>query len=426
MSEIDDIAEAISPSQFKSIERTFRRHFGLGVEVARVDGSSISEMCSGDFRPEFCSIINSTDSGAHRCCQVRRRSLKIAFETGQPYSCLCHAGIVLVCVPVMQKDAALGGIFFGKCLWENADKTITDDMFKRLQGLEFDENKIVEAAKRLPVVAARKIHEAAEFLFILLYETSELDPRVIHWRKQRSQQQSEISDIIQQSKDLDLTKRYPYEMERELIAKVKIGDRTGAREILNTFLGTIMFHHPGDVMVLKARLVELLGVLSRAAVEGGVDIDLMLEKNLTYINAVMSIDKQEDICVWISSALNDFIESVYSSNSSWKVQRLKPVVDFIEAHFDKPLTLTDMAKIAHLSVSRFAHLFKEQMNITPIEFLCKVRIEYAKERLLSTNDNCTSISFDCGYNNQSYFNRIFKEQAGMTPRQFRQRNRRLT
>ena len=158
-------------------------------------------------------------------------------------------------------------------------------------------------------------------------------------------------------------------MEQELIGKVKIGDRTGARKILNTLLGKIMFNHPGQVNILKARLVELLGVLSRAAVEGGVDVDLMLEKNMNYLNKVIHVDEQEDICVWISNALNDFIESVYIANKSRKVHKLKSVIDFIEVNFDQPITLTNLAKISHLSVSRFAHLFKEQMNITPIDYL---------------------------------------------------------
>lgn len=424
MSPINDIKIAISPAKFKAIERSFRRHFDIALEMSDAEGTRIPKMCSDDCAPQFCRMINQDDAGSQRCRHFRLRSLKIAFETGQPYICICHAGIVLVCVPVMEKETPLGGFFFGKCLWEKVDTTMTGDLFKHLQGLNLDVEKIISAAKRLQIIKARTIHEAAEFLFVLIYEISQLDPRVIQWRKTRTRQQSEISSFIHQSKDMNLTKTYPYEMERELISKVKIGDRTGAVKILNTFLGTIMFHYPGDTTVLKARLVELLGVLSRAAVEGGVDVDIMLEKNLTYINKVLNVDRQDDICLWISSALNDFIESVYALSAAQKNLKLKPVINFIEANFDRSVTLADMAKVAHLSVSRFAHLFKEQMKMTPIDYLTKARIRYAKDRLISTEDNCTEISFDCGYNNQSYFNRIFKQQTKMTPLQFRKQNKR--
>ncbi len=207
---------------------------------------------------------------------------------------------------------------------------------------------------------------------------------------------------------------------------MKIGDRIGAKEILNSLLGAIMFQNPGDLDILKARLVELLSILSRAAVEGGVDIQLLLEKNVGYINKVINVSNQQDICVWISNALNDFIDSVYASQDASKITQVKPAIDFIEGNYDRPITLADVAKAAYLSVSRMAHLFKEQMGITIIDYLTDVRIDHAKRLLLATDKSCANICFEVGYNNQSYFTRTFKELVGMTPRQFRDSNRRET
>jgi two-component system response regulator YesN len=281
---------------------------------------------------------------------------------------------------------------------------------------------LVAAIRKLPVIQGRKIHKAAGFLFDLLYEVGGFDPRVVRWRRQRSEQQSQIGEFIQERKKLGADWQYPLESEQELLGKVKIGDRTGAKEILNSILGTILFHNPGDLGVLKARLLELLSILSRSAVEGGVNIDVMLEKNLTYVNKVMEIDSQEDLCAWIGTALNEFIELVYSSQDAKKVTQIRPAINYIDANYDKPITLAEVAEASCLSVSRLAHLFKEQMGITIIDYLTSVRIERAKQLLLSTEQNCTEICFQVGYNNQSYFTRTFKEQAGMTPREFRVRN----
>jgi len=208
------------------------------------------------------------------------------------------------------------------------------------------------------------------------------------------------------------------------MGKVKIGDRTGAKEILNSILGTILFKTIGDLGVLKARLLELLSILSRSAVEGGVNIDVMLEKNLTFVNKVMQINNQEDLCAWISTALNEFIELVYSSQDARKVTQIRPAINYIDANYNKTITLVDVARASHLSVSRLAHLFKEQMGITIIDYLTNVRIERAKQLLLATDQNCTEICFEVGYNNQSYFTRTFKGLVGMTPRQFKVRNQR--
>ena len=131
-------------------------------------------------------------------------------------------------------------------------------------------------------------------MYILVYQMTEPDPQVVQWRRQRSLQQA-LSEVIQDSKRFGSEEAYPYELECQLIAKVKLGDRTGAKEILNMLLGTIMFHNPGNVNLLKARLVELLSVLSRAAAQGGVDINMLLSKNLGYIDTVCSI--RRSLCV---------------------------------------------------------------------------------------------------------------------------------
>jgi len=419
-----ELTDMLTKKHFTSLENRFKRHFGLPLETTDADGKQIRRLSSPNCHPAFCKLIRGSNAGASRCRQDRQRSLSIAIETGQPYTCLCHAGIVLVCVPIMDQDVPLGGLFFGKCLWDTFDESDENDIIKRLRGLRIDRTQLVKTASLLQIAPGRTIHEAAEFLFILLYETTDLDPRIMKWKRQRSQQQSDISQFIQDSKKLGIDHKYPYESERKLIGKVKIGDRTGAKEILNTLLGTIMFNNPGNLNILKARLVELLSILSRAAVEAGLDINLLLEKNLNYINLVMSVDNQQDLCVWISSALDDFIDSVYHHQDLAKTGRIKPSLEYIEANYDRQLTLAEIAKSAHLSISRLSHLFKEQMGVTMIDYVTSVRIDHAKRLLLTSDKNCTEICFQVGYNNQSYFTRTFKELVDMTPRQFRSLNRR--
>lgn len=414
----------LTGEKFERIEGVFRKHFQLGLDTTSINGSEIKQLCSSDCHPAFCGIVRSDVDGRGRCNKEHRRALEIAIETGQSYISLCHAGIVLICVPVMDKDKALGGMFFGKCLWEPPSEILVKDIKKRLKGICVDKKKLVTAIHKLPVIPGRKIHKAAEFLFDLLYEVGGFDPRGIRWRQERSEQQSQIGEFIQERKKFGTKWRYPLESERELMGKVKIGDRTGAKEILNSILGTILFHNPGDLGVLKVRLLELLSILSRSAVEGGVDIDVMLEKNLTFVNKVMHINNQQDLCAWISTALNEFVELVYSSQDAKKVTQIRPAINYIDANYDKLITLADIAKVSYLSVSRLAHIFKEQMGITIIDYLTSVRIERAKQLLLATEQSCTEICFQVGYNNQSYFTRTFKDLVGMTPRQFRAGNQR--
>jgi len=221
-----------------------------------------------------------------------------------------------------------------------------------------------------------------------------------------------------------LNEKYPFQREQELIAKVKIGDKTGAREILNSILGNILFRNPGQLNILRVRLVELLSILSRSASESGADPDILLEKNSDYINRMITLETQEDICIWISRALNDFIDSVYELQKAQKYTRLKPVLEYLQKNYKNKILLKDIAKAAHISASRLCHLFKEQLNTTVFDYLTNLRINQVKYLLLSTDITCIEMCFDSGFVNLSYFNRTFKKRVGMTPTQFRNQNKR--
>ncbi|AQT69620.1 HTH-type transcriptional regulator YesS [Anaerohalosphaera lusitana] len=424
MSKSQKLKDMVPKHDFLKVEQAFRKHVGLGLETTDTDGYEVRQLCSSDCHPEFCRQIRESRPGSSRCREDRRRSLTMAFETGQPYISICHAGLVLVCVPIMEKDTPLGGLFFAKCLSEPVNEVITEDIIKRLRGLRPSKIRMALTLEKLPVCSARQIHEAAEFLFILFYEITGLDPRVVKWRREKADQQAQISEYIQESKKVGPSTHYPYKSERKLISKVKIGDRTGAKEILNSMLAEIIIQNPGQLSVLKARLVELLSILSRAAVEGGVDINDMLKDNLVYIEKIMNIDTQDELCAWAGKALDEFTDKVYANQDDQKMTQIKPAIEHMKMHFDRTLSLAEIAKAAHLSVSRLAHIFKEQMGMTIVDYLTSLRIDYAKRLLLGTDESCTMICYKIGYNNQSYFTRTFKTVTGMTPRQFREKNKR--
>lgn len=406
--------DVLSEREISLIEKLFKRNFPFHLEQLK----SSARQLDGQARCSLCRLVRGNTQGRNRCFQDHMRSLSMAFETGQPYISICHAGIFNVCVPVMDGQKRLGGFFLGQCVASEVNEDTVEDILKRLGQLDIDTGRIIQAAKELAVVNSRTIHEAAEFLYILIYENTNLDPRLIRWQRQKSQQQAQIGHIIQETKEKDAIK-YPYHIERQLMANVRMGNRTGAREILNSILASIILQNPCDLDILKARVVELLSILSRSAAEAGVDITTLLEKNLDYIQQALAVNSQQDLCAWISAALNEFIEQVYHAQDNSSLSRIQPAIDLLEANYQEALDLEDIAKAVHMSVSRLAHLFKECTGQPPIEYLIGLRINHAKRLLLTTGDNCAQICYRVGFNNQSYFTRMFKRLVGMTPRQFR-------
>lgn len=103
--------------------------------------------------------------------------------------------------------------------------------------------------------------------------------------------------------------------------------------------------------------------------------------------------------------------------------RIRPAIEYMDYHYDLPVKLKELAKLSGLSVFRFAHVFREQTGITPVEYLTQVRIGHARRLLAATDWDFRQIMEATGYTYQSYFIRVFKRVSGMTPQQFRLRKK---
>ena len=101
-----------------------------------------------------------------------------------------------------------------------------------------------------------------------------------------------------------------------------------------------------------------------------------------------------------------------------KTLHFKNVLSLIETEYQSPLTLEDLSKAAGMAPKYFCRFFSEMTNKTPIEYLNYYRIESACEQLLTTDYSITEVALNCGFNDASYFIKMFKKHKGITPKQY--------
>lgn len=102
--------------------------------------------------------------------------------------------------------------------------------------------------------------------------------------------------------------------------------------------------------------------------------------------------------------------------------RIKDAILYIETHYHETVSLEDIADSIHVSKSECCRCFKRAVNLTPFEYLMKYRVLQAAERILQNDESASSIAnlaLSVGFNNTSYFNKLFKEYFGCTPLQYR-------
>lgn len=97
-------------------------------------------------------------------------------------------------------------------------------------------------------------------------------------------------------------------------------------------------------------------------------------------------------------------------------------VQYINQNYSKDLNVEDVAKKFLLSSSYFSYLFKSITSKTFTEYLVGLRISKALELLKNTNDKVVDICYSVGFNNINHFNRMFKQNIGMSPLAYRKSN----
>ncbi|WP_069999526.1 AraC family transcriptional regulator [Cellulosilyticum sp. I15G10I2] len=125
------------------------------------------------------------------------------------------------------------------------------------------------------------------------------------------------------------------------------------------------------------------------------------------------------LCCFIFNVPN--LETINQDGMSARDFHIQKSIDYIEENFYSNIQLKDLAAIAALSLSRFKTKFKEEVGITPNEYITLRKIEYAKHELEMGTMSITDIAFEAGFSSSNYFCSVFKKLANCSPSEYRER-----
>ncbi|MEM0980886.1 MAG: AraC family transcriptional regulator [Cyanobacteria bacterium P01_H01_bin.58] len=100
-------------------------------------------------------------------------------------------------------------------------------------------------------------------------------------------------------------------------------------------------------------------------------------------------------------------------------RQLMQVLDYVDAHLDQEIKLTDLAQLLDMSQFHFSRLFKQSLGLSPYQYLLQQRVERAKQLLKQTDHAIVDIAFECGFNSHSHLSKQFRQLTGMTPKAYR-------
>lgn len=100
--------------------------------------------------------------------------------------------------------------------------------------------------------------------------------------------------------------------------------------------------------------------------------------------------------------------------------RVLKVIAYVKDHMQQEMTIELLASIACVTKAHLGRLFRETLGCSPIQFVLRTRIQSAQRLLMTTGDNVNIIAHKVGFNDESYFIRLFKQKIGFTPQEYRE------
>lgn len=104
-------------------------------------------------------------------------------------------------------------------------------------------------------------------------------------------------------------------------------------------------------------------------------------------------------------------------------QKIQPAIEYLKLHSNAQVNNRQLANLCHLSQSRFCHLFKTVVGVSPAQYRLNLKMQLACRLLEETDYSIRTIAESTGYQDPLYFSKAFKEKNGLSPKQFRQQSR---
>ena len=353
-----------------------------------------------------------------------RRSIEESFRWGEPFISLCPFGLVTFAVPLSGDRRLNGGLVSGFSIFPQMASDMRDEVMENVRRLGIHATLTPRPRLRFREVSTEVIRRNARLLFELTAAYGMNDVEQIEESHARSVQQFSIANYLEEARESrkDLITSIA-SMENEIIDKVVLGDLPGSREIINRFLGVIFLESGMNFDMLKVRLLELIVIISRAAVAKGISAEGLLGPRYSYLTDINAAAGFDDLFWKVTKALENFTRAVSHERGRTALAHITRMKEFLRTSFTRKVTANEVAAAAGLSVSRALHLFRQETGASLSVYIAAQRIDYARYLLRNTDRSMAEIAVDCGFFDQSHFTKTFRAVEGVPPLRFRNGSR---
>lgn len=389
---------------------------GLGCVLSDQHGRTLYSCGTNYTQCQICKYAHR-DS---RCLTTHQYGMKEAERFGGKYIYYCAMGLTCFTTPILGEHGAEAQITAGPFLMGDVQDYIAYDLKEIAAQTPESVPLIMEEVKRLPYVEPHRVNALAELLFMAIaFLNNVAEANRMLENEQSVQMQGQISEYIFRIKRNDVPAPYPFRVEKLFLQALGRGEREQALSLLNELLGHIMFESGGDMTRIHNRVHELLIVSSRTIIDSGGDPSYIDGLMQNYTQNVPQMQTVEELSLWLSKAVRSLISGQFSNPKARHSDLIYRTIQYLQSNYANKLSLDEIAHNVHISPTYLSRVFKRETGTSMVDFLNRIRIEKSKELLANHQIRLIEVALQCGFESQSYFNRMFKQFCNMTPQQYR-------
>jgi AraC-like DNA-binding protein/ligand-binding sensor protein len=390
---------------------------------------------------ECTRIKNISDLRSSPCNMMHINAIKEAHHFGGSGIYMCELGFMFWTSPLYSNGQFIGAMIGSGFIGIERGETM-DAMHAMSRGTASKE----ELEERLALFSrggSERIKSLAELLLIcaeyLSTGTGEYSEE-LKWRVEDHPRAGTQTELLRGRKPCQNkgapgnqgsppVTAYSIDKERILLAALRRGDNETGRRILNELLEILFLPSakPGDQRPFKFiqfRATELVVLLSRAAmgpgtVNQGANDDATLETNNRYLRRIQEAKTIEELTDVLHIIVERMSAQIFSFQGVRHASALRKAERFIWENYTRKISLQEISGAAGLSAPYFSTIFKDEMGENLSGYLNRLRVEKAGHMLTETDLTLSEIATACGFEDQSWFSKIFKSYTGVSPGKYR-------
>lgn len=391
---------------------------GIPVTYFNYNNEIIKEFKTDD---KICNLFEVYKECTGPCRRNLASSGQFASRLGEPYIFLCKSGLANIATSLIIDEVFVGYFIAGPIVMGEF-RSSTAKNFSSLNRLNSTSLSMARMfANKMSAYHPNQISQLALLLYNCII-TAVSDSNDYSTLRNQYSQQNKINADIQKYKKAMNPMEYPYDLENKLINNVTNGQIDDAKENVNELLNKFSILEAGNLEGIKAKSLWLFAIIIRIANDNDGNINKVLDTDLDVINKLSEASSFTELSNISQNIIELITKNMLSSIYSGHSQIIAKALRYINKNYREKITLKDIEQNLHVNTSYFSTLFKHEMGVTFTDYLNELKIEYASNLLTNTNLSIIDILLSTGFDDQSYFTKVFKKAKGVTPKQYRSSN----